>query len=108
MKFLYLVWTNLKRKKMRTVLTVLSILVAFLLFAYLSAIRQSFSQGIDVAGLDRLIVRHKVSIIQLLPVAHEARIEQVEGVVDAVHQTWFGGVYQKPTNFFPQMPVVPE
>ena len=79
MKFLYLVWTNLKRKKMRTVLTVLSILVAFLLFAYLAAIRQSFSQGIDVAGLDRLIVRHKVSIIQLLPVAHEARIEQVEG-----------------------------
>jgi putative ABC transport system permease protein len=108
MKFLYLVWTNLKRKKMRTVLTALSILVAFLLFAYLSAIRQSFSQGIDVAGLDRLIVRHKVSIIQLLPVAHEARIEQVEGVVDAVHQTWFGGVYQKPTNFFPQMPVDPE
>ena len=108
MKFLYLVWTNLKRKKMRTVLTVLSILVAFLLFAYLAAIRQSFSQGIDVAGLDRLIVRHKVSIIQLLPVAHEARIEQVEGVVDAVHQTWFGGVYQKPTNFFPQMPVDPE
>jgi putative ABC transport system permease protein len=108
MKFLYLVWTNLKRKKMRTVLTALSILVAFLLFAYLAAIRQSFSQGIDVAGLDRLIVRHKVSIIQLLPVAHEARIEQVEGVVDAVHQTWFGGVYQKPTNFFPQMPVNPE
>ena len=108
MKFLYLVWTNLKRKKMRTVLTALSILVAFLLFAYLSAIRQSFSHGIDVAGLDRLIVRHKMSIIQLLPVAHEARIEQVEGVVDAVHQTWFGGVYQKPTNFFPQMPVDPE
>jgi putative ABC transport system permease protein len=108
MKFIYLVWTNLKRRKMRTVLTVLSILVAFLLFAYLSAIRQSFSQGIDVAGLDRLIVRHKVSIIQLLPMAHEARIEQVEGVVDAVHQTWFGGIYQKPTNFFPQMPVNPE
>jgi putative ABC transport system permease protein len=108
MKFLYLVWTNLKRKKMRTVLTALSILIAFLLFAYLAAIRQSFSQGIDVAGLDRLIVRHKVSIIQLLPVAHEARIEQVEGVVDAVHQTWFGGVYQKPSNFFPQMPVNPE
>jgi putative ABC transport system permease protein len=107
-KFFYLVWTNLKRKKMRSVLTMLSILVAFMLFGYLGAIRQGFSQGIDVAGLDRLIVRHKVSIIQLLPVAHEKRIEQVEGVVDAVYQTWFGGVYQKPTNFFPQMPVDPE
>lgn len=108
MKFLYLVWTNLKRKKMRTVLTALSILVAFMLFGYLAAIRQGFSQGIDVAGLDRLIVRHKVSIIQMLPVAYERRIEQVEGVVDAAYQTWFGGVYQKPTNFFPQLPVNPE
>ena len=66
MKYLYLVWSNLKRKKVRTVLTVLSIMVAFVLFGYLGAIRQGFSQGIDVAGLDRLIVRHKVSIIQLL------------------------------------------
>jgi putative ABC transport system permease protein len=108
MKYLYLLWSNLRRKKMRSVLTVLSILVAFMLFAYLGAIRQGFSQGIDVAGLDRLIVRHKVSLIQPLPVAYEARIEQVEGVVDAIHQSWFGGVYQKPTNFFPQMPVEPE
>ncbi|HEX9172732.1 MAG TPA: FtsX-like permease family protein [Telluria sp.] len=108
MKYLYLLWSNLKRKKTRSVLTVLSITVAFMLFAYLGAIRQGFSQGIEVAGLDRLIVRHKVSLIQPLPAAHEARIEQVEGVVDAIHQSWFGGVYQKPTNFFPQMAVVPE
>ena len=107
MKYLYLVWSNLMRKKVRTLLTLLSILVAFLLFGYLGAIRQGFSQGIDVAGLDRLIVRHKVSIIQLLPQAHEARIEQIDGVVDAVYQTWFGGIYQKPSNFFAQMPVEP-
>ena len=108
MKYLYLVWSNLKRKKLRSILTVLSILVAFTLFSYLGAIRQSFSQGIDVAGLDRLIVRHKVAIIQMLPAAYEARMERVDGVVDATHQTWFGGVYQKPSNFFPQMPVEPE
>ena len=108
MKYLYLVWSNLMRKKLRTLLTLLSILVAFLLFGYLGAIRQGFSQGIDVAGLDRLIVRHKVSIIQLLPEAYESRIEQIEGVEDAVYQTWFGGIYQKPTNFFAQMPVKPD
>ena len=108
MKYLYLVWSNLMRKKLRTLLTVLSILVAFLLFGYLGAIRQGFSQGIDVAGLDRLIVRHKVSIIQLLPEAYEARIEQIDGVEDAVCQTWFGGIYQKPSNFFAQMPVKPD
>jgi len=108
MKYLYLIWSNLRRKKIRTVLTVLSIMVAFMLFGYLGAIRQAFNQGIDVAGLDRLIVRHKVSLIQPLPAAHEAQIEQVDGVVDAVHQTWFGGVYKEPGNFFAQMPVEPE
>jgi len=107
MKYLYLVWSNLKRKKIRTILTLLSIMVAFLLFGYLGAIKQGFSQGIDVAGVDRLIVRHKVSIIQLIPQSYESRIEQVDGVIDAVHQTWFGGVYQKPSNFFAQMPVNP-
>ena len=108
MKYLYLMWSNLKRKKTRTILTLLSIVVAFTLFGYLGAIRQGFSQGIDVAGLDRLIVRHKVSIIQLLPANYEARMERIEGVSDAAHQTWFGGVYQKPSNFFAQMPVNPE
>jgi putative ABC transport system permease protein len=107
-KYVHLVWSNLMRKKLRTLLTLLSILVAFLLFGYLGAIRQGFSQGIDVAGLDRLIVRHKVSIIQLLPEAYESRIEQVGGVEDAVYQTWFGGIYQKPSNFFAQMPVKPD
>jgi len=108
MKYLYLVWSNLKRKKMRTSLTLLSIMVAFMLFGYLAAIKQGFSQGIDVAGADRLIVRHKISIIQLLPEAYESRIEKIEGVEDAVHQTWFGGIYQKPSNFFAQMPVKPD
>jgi putative ABC transport system permease protein len=79
-----------------------------MLFGYLGAIRQGFSQGIEVAGLDRLIVRQKTSLINLLPEAYESRMEQIEGVVDAVHQTWFGGIYQKPTNFFAQMPVNPQ
>ena len=108
MKYLYLVWSNLKRKKIRTLLTLLSIMIAFMLFGYLAAIKQGFSQGIDVAGADRLIVRHKVSIIQLLPAAYESRLEQIDGVVDAAYQTWFGGIYQKPSNFFAQMPVNPQ
>lgn len=108
MKYFGLVWSNLKRKKLRTVLTVLSILVAFVLFGYLAAIRQAFNQGIDVAGLDRLVVRHKVSIIQTLPESYKRRMEQIPGVSRAAFATWFGGIYQKPTNFFAQMPVVPE
>ena len=108
MKYVYLIFSNLKRKKLRTGLTLLSIMVAFLLFGYLAAIRQAFDAGVEVAGADRLIVRHKVSIIQLLPQSYEARIERIEGVANAAHSTWFGGIYQEPKNFFAQLPVVPE
>ena len=108
MKYLYLIWSNLKRHKLRSVLTMLSILVAFLLFGYLGAIRTAFTAGIDVADLDRLIVRHKVSLVQLLPASYEARMERIEGVDQAVAQTWFGGYYQDPRNQFAQMPVKPE
>jgi putative ABC transport system permease protein len=107
MKYFYLVWSNLRRKKLRSFLTLLSIVVAFSLFGYLAAIRQAFNMGVDMAGADRLVVRHKVSIIQLLPETYEGRIEQIPGVDNAVHMTWFGGVYQKPSNFFAQMAVNP-
>jgi putative ABC transport system permease protein len=108
MKYLYLLFSGLKRKKLRTGLTILSIMVAFLLFGYLSAIRQAFDAGVEVAGADRLIVRHKVSLIQLLPQSYEAKMERIEGVDNAAHSTWFGGIYQEPKNFFAQMPMVPE
>ncbi len=108
MKYLALILSNLKRHKLRTALTMLSILVAFLLFGYLAAIRTAFTAGIDVADLDRLIVRHKVSLIQLLPASYEARMEQIEGVDSAVGQTWFGGYYQEQRNQFAQMPVKPD
>lgn len=108
MKYLYLIFSGLKRKKLRTGLTVLSIMIAFILFGYLAAIRQAFDAGVEVAGADRLIVRHKVSIIQLLPQSYEARIEGIEGVDNATHATWFGGIYQEPKNFFAQIPTVPE
>jgi putative ABC transport system permease protein len=107
-KFLPLIWSNLLRKKLRTVLTLLSIVVAFVLFSYLSAIKQALSGGISLAGADRLIVRDKVSIIQLLPVSYKARMERIPGVSLVTHQTWFGGVFQDSKQFFMQNPVVPE
>jgi len=108
MKFFHLIWSNLKRKKLRTSLTLLSILVAFVLFGFLSSIQQALVGGVEMAGADRLIVRHKVSIIQLLPESYKARMERIPGVTLATHQTWFGGIYQDPKNFFMQNPVVPE
>ena len=108
MKFLHLVWCNLKRKKLRTSLTLLSIVVAFILFGFLSAIQQALVGGVQLAGADRLSVREKVSIMKLLPISYEARIERIPGVDFATHQTWFGGIYQDPKNFFMQNPVEPE
>lgn len=108
MKFLPLIWSNLKRKKLRTSLTLLSIIVAFILFGFLSAIQQALVGGVALAGADRLIVRQKVSIINLLPISYEARMDRIPGVDFATHQTWFGGIYQDPKNFFMQNPVEPE
>ena len=108
MKFLHLIACNLRRKKLRTSLTLLSILVAFVLFGLLMAIKQALAGGVSMTRQDRLVVRHKVSIIQMLPESYKARMARIPGVALATHQTWFGGVYQDPKNFFMQNPVVPE
>jgi putative ABC transport system permease protein len=108
MKYLGLIWSNLKRKKLRTTLTVLSIFVAFLLFAFLFAIKEAFTAGVRIADADRLIVRHKVSLIQTLPVSYAQRLAGLAGIDAVVHMTWFGGIYQEPKNFFANMPVEPE
>lgn len=108
MKFWPLIWRNLRRKKVRTLFTLLCILVAFLLFGYLSAINMAFRMGVDVTGVDRLVLRHKVSLVRLLPESYQGRIEATPGVVDVAHATWFGGIYQDPKNFFAQLPVEPE
>lgn len=108
MKFLPLVWAGLKRRKLRTALTFLSILVAFMLFAFLGAIKESLGGGVSLTGQDRLITRHKISLIQTLPESYKNRIASVPGVGAVCHQTWFGGIYQEPKNFFATMPVEPE
>ena len=52
--------------------------------------------------------RHKVSLNQTLPQSYKNRILAVPGVGAVCHQTWFGGIYQDPKNFFATMPVEPE
>lgn len=108
MKYWPLVWSTLRRKKLRTIFTLLSIVVAFLLFGMLAAVRHAFNAGIDIAGKDRLVVIHKVSIIQPLPEAYGDRIAAIPHVTAVTHANWFGGIYQEPKNFFPQMGVEPE
>jgi len=109
-RFAPLVGSNLRRRKARTIFTLLSIVIAFVLFAYLAAVKSAFRAGIDVAGADRLFTTHKTSIIQPLPKAHQAKIETVPGVVAVVSANWFGGIYQNPNTGFQgvfQAPVEP-
>lgn len=111
MKYWPLVWSNLRRRIVRTIFTFLSILVAFVLFAYLGAVRVAFRAGVDVAGADRLFTTHKTSIIQPLPVAYREQIVRVPGVEKVTHASWFGGIYQNPNTGFQgvfQGPVEPE
>src|SRR4051794_24331627 len=108
MKFFPLIWANLKRKKLRTSLTLLSILVAFVLFGILCAIKQALIGGVKLAGANRLVVRHKGSLIQLLPESYKARMEKIPGGAAPTHQNWLRGLYHRPKNFFMQSPVVPE
>jgi putative ABC transport system permease protein len=105
MKFLPLIFANLLRKKVRTVLTVGSFAVALFLFGLLATIRVAFSQGVDVAGADRLMVINKVSIIQPLPLPYRDRLRRIPGVKEVTFANWFGGVYIDEKNFFPQFAV---
>lgn len=107
MKYFNLIWKNVWRKKIRTTLTILSVVVAFLLFALLSAVNYAFNAGEDLADAERLIVIDKVSLINSIPIAYMNRIAATEGVQDVIHQTWFGAYYQDPRNQFPQFPTDP-
>jgi putative ABC transport system permease protein len=108
MKYLPLLFANLKRKKVRTTLTMGSFLVALVLFGVLAGIRSGFNQGIDVAGADRMVVIGRTGLMQLLPITYLERIERIAGVKDVAFSTWLGATYQDPKNFFPQFAVDPE
>jgi len=105
MKFFRLVLAQLLRKKVRTTLTIGSFTVALFLYGLLVTIRGAFSGGADVAGVDRLTVINKTSLIMPLPFSYRDRILRVPGVSGVTYATWFGGVYQDERNFFPQFGV---
>ena len=100
MKYFVILWANLRRKKLRTLLTIGSFAVALFLFGILAVVRGAFSQGVDIAGTDRLVIINKVAIIQPLPLSYQARLLQIPGVQSVTFANWFGGYYQDERNFF--------
>ena len=105
MKYFPLLWATLWRKKTRTILTLLSIVVAFLLFGMLQGVNAAFRQGVSNANVNRLIVTSKISLTEPLPVSQQQRIASVPGVAGVASSTWFGAYYQEPKNFVFATPV---
>ncbi|MEJ1960914.1 MAG: ABC transporter permease [Gammaproteobacteria bacterium] len=106
-RFVPLILANLNRRKVRTGFTIASIAIAFLLYGLLAAVKNGFEAGVELAGADRLITLHKVSLVQPLPQSYQARIAAVPGVALVTHSTWFGGRYQDARNVLQVAPVEP-
>jgi putative ABC transport system permease protein len=106
MKFFPLVWTTLWRKKTRTLFTLLSVIVAFLLFGVLETVDYAFSHADGgITGADKLITTNKFSITLQLPFSDVQQIRSVPGVAEVTWITWFGGYYQESKNFVFAMPI---
>ena len=93
-RWLPLVWANLRRRKLRLVFTFISILLAFLMFGMLDALRTSLSQAVNLAGADRLMLQSKVNITVSNPRSHYEKEKAVPGVRAVAPFNWFGGVYK--------------
>ena len=100
MKYLHLWSAGLTRRKLRLILTLMSILVAFVLFSLLFAVKSAFQAGSELAGNDRLNVTPRYSIIDPLPISHKAQIESVSGVAAVAFSDWFGVTYKNRQNDF--------
>jgi putative ABC transport system permease protein len=98
LKFLPLFFGSLRRRPVRTGLTIASIVVAFLLFGLLKTMEGALALAADLAGIDRLATMHKVSLIQQFPLSYLNRIRALDGVVAATPFVWFGGIYQDERN----------
>jgi len=98
MKYFHLVWAALARRKGRTIFTLLSILMAFLLFGLLDSVRSAFSNT-GQAGKDRLLTFSSINWGLPLPQSLYERIRAVPGVGKIEYASAIGGTYQDPNNY---------
>jgi putative ABC transport system permease protein len=99
MKYLDLIWAALRRRKARTALALLSVVVAFVLFGLLDTVRNTFSTfGQNATGYDRLFVMSKMNMGNPLPLSLLPRIRAVPGVTRVSYGSFLEGTYQSPKN----------
>jgi putative ABC transport system permease protein len=108
LRWLPLVWANLKRRKLRFVFTFVLILLSFLMFGMLDALRTSLSQAVNLAGADRLMSMSKVNITVSLPRSYYEKVKAVPGVRAVVPLNWFGGLYKDSRQQIQVFPTDPD
>ena len=96
MKYFFLIWAGLWRRRARTILTLLSAIVAFFLFGMLEGVDSSIKQLVGVAHVDRLFTAN--SALLPLPMAYLPQIEKVPGVTLVTYVNVALGSYQRPAN----------
>ena len=101
MKYFMLIWAGLWRKKTRTILTMLSIVVAFLLFGLLQGINQGIKQGSTDTGNHRLWTAARMSSVSSMATSLMDRMLTVKGVREIAHISFFGGYFQDSKNALP-------
>jgi putative ABC transport system permease protein len=103
---------NAFRNKLRSSLTVLSMAFSLALLSFLMSMWQAFygNNLRSEQSAQRLIVRHKVSLTNLLPGSYREKIRHVPGAVKVLPMNWFGGTYKDatPKNFFARFGTDPE
>jgi putative ABC transport system permease protein len=104
---LRLIRRNALRHPLRTLLTVLGIVVAVTAFGLLRTTVDAWYAGAEASSASRLVVRNKNSLVFPLPLHYAGRIRQIEGVSSVSGAQWFAGIYIDKKNFFPQFAVEP-
>jgi putative ABC transport system permease protein len=100
MKYAKLIFKNILRNKLRTLLTVSSVVVSLFLIVSLATVLTEFDRGTQEASPLRLVTRHAVSLAFILPMSHLQKIKTVPGVKEVMPFSWFGGIYIDERNFF--------
>src|SRR5260221_1908318 len=105
--YLKLIYKNIFRHKLRSLLTIAGLVIAILSFGLLRTVVHAWYAGADMASAQRLITRNATSLVFALPAYYRERIRAVDGVNKVGISTWFGGIYKDQSfgNFFAQFAI---
>ncbi len=105
--FFKLIFKNIFRAKLRSLLTITGLVVAIIAFGMLQTIVDAWYGGANMASANRIITRNAISLVFSMPVFYKERLRAVEGIDKISYSNWFGGIYKDPSpnNFFPQFAV---